>query len=141
MADEEKQDKKIIIDEDWKKEAEKEKEVLAAQEEEELEKQQEEGQQPGGPLPEGNFAALVSMLTTQALFALGMIKVKGDEERGPDLDMARYNIDMLETLQGKTKGNLTSEEEQVLTNTISDLRMGFVSVANQLASQQQPEDV
>ena len=142
MADEEKQDKKIIIDEDWKKEAEKEKEVLAAQEEEELKKQQEEeGQQPGGPLPEGNFAALVSMLTTQALFALGMIKVKGDEERGPDLDMARYNIDMLETLQGKTKGNLTSEEEQVLTNTISDLRMGFVSVANQLASQQQPEDV
>jgi len=141
MADEEKQDKKIIIDEDWKKEAEKEKEVLAAQEEEELKKQQEEGQQPGGPLPEGNFAALVSMLTTQALFALGMIKVKGDEERGPDLDMARYNIDMLETLQGKTKGNLTSEEEQVLTNTISDLRMGFVSVANQLASQQQPKDV
>ena len=141
MADEEKQDKKIIIDEDWKKEAEREKEVLAAQEEEESKKQQEEGQQPGGPLPEGNFAALVSMLTTQALFALGLIKVKGDEERGPDLDMARYNIDMLETLQGKTKGNLTSEEEKVLTGTISDLRMGFVSVANQLASQQQPEDV
>jgi len=142
MADEEKQDKKIIIDEDWKKEAEREKEVLAAQEEEESKKQQEEeGQQPGGPLPEGNFAALVSMLTTQALFALGMIKVKGDEERGPDLDMARYNIDMLETLQGKTKGNLTPEEEQVLTNTLSDLRMGFVSVANQLASQQQPKDV
>lgn len=136
MADEEKQDKKIIIDEDWKKEAEREKEVLAAQEEEESKKQQEEGQQPGGPLPEGNFAALVSMLTTQALFALGLIKVKGDEERGPDLDMARYNIDMLETLQGKTKGNLTPEEEKVLTGTISDLRMGFVSVANQLSSKQ-----
>ena len=145
MADEEKQDKKIIIDEDWKKEAEREREVLAAQEEEESKKKQqeeeEEGQQPGGPLPEGNFAALVSMLTTQALFALGLIKVKGDEERGPDLDMARYNIDMLETLQGKTKGNLTSEEEKVLTGTISDLRMGFVSVANQLASQQQLKDV
>jgi hypothetical protein len=76
------------------------------------------------------------MLTTQALFALGLIRMRGEEERGPDLEMARYNIDMLETLAEKTKGNLTPQEEQMLTNTLSDLRMGFVSVANQLGAQQ-----
>ena len=72
------------------------------------------------------------MLTTQALFALGLIRVRGEEEREPDLEMARYNIDLLEMLAEKTKGNLTPEEEKMLKNTLSDLRMGFVNIANQL---------
>ncbi|NLT77296.1 MAG: DUF1844 domain-containing protein, partial [Planctomycetes bacterium] len=46
-----------------------------------------------------------------------------------DLEMARYNIDMLEVLEAKTKGNLTAEEAQVLKNTLSELRMGFVQIA------------
>ena len=127
MADEEKrEEKKIIIDEDWKQEAQKEKEILAA--EEEAEKAQEDNADYGS-LPPGNFAALVSMLTTQALFALGFLQIKGQEKREPDLAMAKYNIDMLETLQEKTKGNLTDEEEKVLGDTLSELRMGFVKMS------------
>lgn len=129
MAKEEKkEEKKIIVDEDWKAEAQKEKEILAAQEKAEKEKKQEE-KQVRGPLPEGNFAALISMLTTQALFALGLIHVKGQEEKEPDLEMAKYNIEILETIQEKTKGNLTKEEETVLANTLNELRMGYVRVA------------
>ena len=128
MAEEKKQEKKIIIDEDWKQEAKREKEMLAAQEEAEKKKTRDEGR-PRGPLPEGNFAALVSMLTTQALFALGFLQVKGQEDRKPDLAMAKYNIDMLQTLDEKTKGNLTPEEETVLTSTLNELRMGYVKVA------------
>jgi len=129
MAEEQKkQEKKIIVDEGWKQEAQREKEILAAREEAQKEKEQEEDELRG-PLPEGNFAALISMLTTQALFALGLLQIKGQEKRQPDLEMARYNIDMLETLEEKTKGNLTKEEEIVLANTLSDLRMGYVKVA------------
>ena len=131
MAKEEKEEeKKIIVDEDWKAEAQKEKEILAAQEETEKEKKQEV-KQAREPLPEGNFAALVSMLTTQSLFALGLLQVKGQEEKEPDLEMAKYNIDILETIQEKTKGNLTKEEETVLSNTLNELRMGYVRVAGQ----------
>jgi hypothetical protein len=130
MAEEEKQEKKIIIDEDWKKEAKREKEILAAKEEAEKEKAQEE-QRPPGPLPKGNFAALVSMLTTQTLFALGLLQVKGQDKREPDLELAKYNIDMLETLEAKTKGNLTEPEEKVLNNTLNELRMGYVKIADQ----------
>ena len=126
MAKENKE-KKIIVDEDWKQEAQKEKEILAAQEEAETEKQQDE--KDYGPLPEGNFAALISMLTTQALFAMGLLHIKGQEKREPDLALAKYNIDMLETLEEKTKGNLTVEEETVLGNTLSELRMGYVKIA------------
>jgi len=128
--EEKKQEKKIIIDEDWKKESQKEKDILAAQEEAEKKKDQET-QRPPGPMPRGDFAALVSMLTTQALFALGLLQIKGHEEKKPDLELAKYNIDMLETLQDKCKGNLTETEEKVLNNTLSELRMGYVKIAEQ----------
>jgi hypothetical protein len=135
MAKEE-QPKKIIVDEDWKHEAQREKEVLAAKEAEEKKQEPAEGPKRGGPLPEGNLATLISMLTTQTLLALGFLQVKGEEEREPELDLARYNIELLQALEEKTKGNLTAEEQQLLKNTLSDLRMGYVSVANQLSPEQ-----
>jgi len=128
MGKEKEQEKKIIVDEDWKQEAQKEKEILAAQEEAEKEDKPQE-EKPRGPMPEGNFAALISMLATQALFALGLLQIKGQEERKPDLELAKYNIDMLQVLDEKTKGNLTKEEEAVLANTLDELRMGYVKVA------------
>jgi len=130
MAEQEKkEEKKIIVDEDWKAEAQKEKEILAAQEEAEKEKAEEAGP-VRGPLPKGDLAALISMLTTQALFALGVLKVEGqDDKREPELHLAKYNIDMLETLEEKTKGNLSEQEAKVLSNTLSQVRMAYVQVA------------
>ena len=130
MAEEKKkEEKKIIVDEDWKQQAQKEKEILAAQEKAEKEKPQKKSK-ARGPLPKGDFAALVSMLVTQALFALGLLEVEG-QEREPDLEMAKYNIDMLETLEEKTRGNLSKEEETVLTKTLNEVRMAYVKLAEQ----------
>jgi hypothetical protein len=124
-----KDEKKIIIDEDWKQQAKKEKEVMAAKEE--AEKHQVEGDSRRGPLPEGDFAALLSMLFTQTLFSLGFIQVKGQEKHAPDLALAKYNIDMLETLETKTKGNLSEDEQHAITTALSELRMAYVKVAGQ----------
>ncbi|HUT29560.1 MAG TPA: DUF1844 domain-containing protein [Sedimentisphaerales bacterium] len=131
MAEEEKEtkeEKEIIIDEDWKQQAQKEKELLATQERVEK-KKQERRQRARGAMPKGDFAGLVSMLVTQALFSLGLLHVEGQEKREPDLELAKYNIDMLETLEEKTKGNLTEAEETVLKNMLSEVRMGYVKVA------------
>jgi hypothetical protein len=129
MAKEEKkEDKKIIIDEDWKQQAQKEKEILAAQEKTEKEKPQRDKSRRG-PLPKGDFAALVSMLVTQALFALGVLQVEGQEEKEPDLEMAKYSIDMLETIEEKTKGNLTEQEAKILENTLGQVRMAYVKLS------------
>jgi hypothetical protein len=128
MAKEEKkEDKKIIVDEDWKQEAKKEKEILAAQEKTEEEKTRKE-QRFQGPLPRGDLAALISMLVTQALFSLGLLKVEG-QEKEPNLELAKYNIEMLDTLEEKTKGNLTEEEQKVLKDTLTQVRMAYVKVA------------
>ena len=131
----EEEKKKIIIDEGWKKEAQKEKEVLASKE--------EAGKEPDskgrhGPLPKGNFAALISMLVTQALFAMGALKVEGPE-REPDLEMARYHIDMLETLVEKTKGNLSNEEKKVLENTLYEVQMAYVKMTEEAENPQKTE--
>ena len=135
MAKEEKkEEKKLIIDEDWKQQAQKEKEVLAAQEDVEKKDQTEKPQR--GPLPKGDFAALISMLVTQALFSLGMLEMEG-QEKEPDLEMAKYNIDMLDTLSEKTAGNLSEEETKVLEKTLNEIRMGYVRVAEQLKNKMQ----
>jgi hypothetical protein len=128
---EDKKQKKIIVDEDWKQQAHREKEVLTSKEEADKDKDQSEDA-GRGPLPEGNFAALLSMLTTQTLFAMGLLQIKGQDKREPDLELAKYNIDILETLEEKTKGNLTQEEEQVLKNMLNELRMGYVSLIENL---------
>ncbi len=129
MAEEKgKDEKKIIIDEDWKEEAKKEKDVLAAQEELEEKKEKQE-QRPRGPLPKGDLAALISMLTTQAFFSMGAFKIEGQDDREPDLELARYNIDMLETLEEKTKGNLSEQEQKVLQDTLNQVRMAYVKLA------------
>ena len=124
MAKEKKDEKKIIVDEDWKAEAQKEKEKLAAEEE-------KDEQQPKrrGPLPKGDLAALISTLTTQAFFSMGAFKVEGQDDREPDLELAKYNIDMLETLEEKTKGNLSEDEAKILAETLNQVRMAYVKIA------------
>jgi hypothetical protein len=138
MAKEEEK-KKIIIDEDWKKEAQREKEKLEAVEEQEEGGEDAESGARSGPLPKGDLAALISMLTTQALFAMGLLQIRGQEDREPDFEMARYNIDMLETLAEKTKGNLTGEEEKVLKHTLNDLRMGYVQAIQHAGGEKEKE--
>ena len=124
MSDEE---KKIIVDEDWKAQAQKEKETLKEQEKVEHEKKEE----PRPPMPEANFSGLVSMLATQAFYALGLIRPEGDEEKQvePDWQIAKFNIDMLGMLEEKCRDNLSDEEASLLKSTLDQLRMLFVQLS------------
>jgi hypothetical protein len=133
MTEEKKDEKKIIIDEDWKQQAKKDKEVLAAKEE--AEKQGSEQHKRREAMPKGDFAGLVSMLFTQTLFSLGFIQVKGEDKREPDLALAKYNIDMLEMLEEKTKGNLAADEQKALADTLNELRMAYVKVTEMIQNQ------
>jgi hypothetical protein len=123
MADESKE-KKLIIDEDWKVQAQKEKEKLQEEVAKGAEKEPPQ-------LPEADFTTLVSMLATQAFYALGLIRTEETKntEIEPDWAMAKYHIDLLGMLEAKSKGNLDSEEEAMLKATLDQLRMVFVQLA------------
>ena len=132
MAKDEKKEKKIIVDEDWKAQAQKEKDVLAAQEKAEHEKaehEKEDQDKQRPPLPPADFAGLVNTFTTQAFFALGVLRTKEDKDIPADLELAKYNIDMLEVLGDKTSGNISDDEKKMIENTLHQLRMAFVQVS------------
>ncbi|MCD4831646.1 MAG: DUF1844 domain-containing protein [Anaerohalosphaeraceae bacterium] len=122
------EDKKIIVDEDWKQKAQKEKETLKEKEEEQGKAETPAETKDARKLPQGNLSSLLSMLATQAMFAMGLIGEEGTEPK-KDMQLAKFQIDILESLEEKTKGNLTDEEEKMLKDILSQLRMTFVSMS------------
>jgi hypothetical protein len=84
-------------------------------------------------LPEASFATLVNSLVTQILLYLGDLTPRGVEPQ-VNLDMAKFNIDLLGVLEEKTKGNLTPEEQKLLDNALYEARMRYVSVASAYAT-------
>ena len=81
----------------------------------------------------GGFKNVVQFLGTTALFQLGLMQGPSGEAIPTDLVSARHTIDMLETLETKTRGNLTREESQLLEDVLYELRMSFVEVEKRLA--------
>lgn len=78
---------------------------------------------------EMTFERLVQSLYVSALFQLGVMHPEGETPR-PDIIAARQTIDTLGVLKDKTKGNLTSAEENVLQNVLFELRMAFLEITN-----------
>lgn len=73
------------------------------------------------------FSTLVLSMASSAVIALGLEKNPATGKIEKDLDLARFNIDMLILLKDKTKNNLSTEEKQFLEQVTSDLQMRFVS--------------
>lgn len=84
-------------------------------------------------MPEASFPTLVNSLVTQVLLYLGDLTPRGVEPQ-VNLDMARFNVDLLGVIEQKTKGNLTEDEQKLLDNALYETRMRFVSVASQYAT-------
>jgi hypothetical protein len=60
------------------------------------------------------------------LIQLGEIADPVTREPAKDLALAKQTVDILGMLHEKTKGNLTSDEEALITNVLYDLRMRYV---------------
>jgi hypothetical protein len=84
------------------------------------------------PLPPADFTFLVSSLMFQAQMELGLLHFGDENDRPePNLPRAKHSIDLLGALQEKTRGNLTIEEERLLSNGLTELRFRFVQVSNE----------
>jgi hypothetical protein len=79
-------------------------------------------------LPGIDFATFVVSLTQSALLHLGEAPHPETDKTERNLPLARQTIDLLAVLEEKTKGNLTGDEERLLTQVLYDLRMRFVEV-------------
>jgi len=78
------------------------------------------------PLPEPSLKTFVSGLAGQVLINLGLFDNPITGKRQTDLEQAKYSIDLLQILKDKMKGNLTDEEEKLISAILYDLRMRYV---------------
>jgi hypothetical protein len=83
------------------------------------------------------FERFMASLYMTAMVQLGLMRQQGEQPR-IDLIGARQSIDTLSLIGEKTKGNLTSTEENFLQNSLYELRMAYVEVTNALARPPQP---
>jgi hypothetical protein len=86
---------------------------------------------------EMTFERFLASLYMTAMLQLGLMRQQGEE---PHVDIigARQTIDTLSLLAEKTKGNLTSTEENFLQNSLYEVRMAYVEVTNALSRPPQP---
>jgi len=120
MSEETDDKPKIIVDEDWKAQAQAEKEELARKQAE-----KQDSEESSQEIPPASFSMLVSSLATQAMVALGRVPIEGKLIK--QIELAKHHIDLLSVIEEKTKGNLTTEEESMLTNVLHELRMDYVA--------------
>ena len=75
------------------------------------------------------FAQLVMMQAQNILYLLG--RLPGPQGHTPPLQLpeAKMLIDQLEMLQAKTKGNLSAQEQKLLDNSITQMRLAFVEAS------------
>ena len=72
------------------------------------------------------FSYLVNTFKTSAMVALGKTENPMTNKLHINLKQASYYVDLLDMLQSKAKGNMSQYEEQMLINTVSELKMEII---------------
>jgi len=86
------------------------------------------------------FLDMVGLFGTQAMIALGKLANPATGKAEKNLPAARLFIDTLEMLEGKTRGNLNSDETKVLHATLTDLRLMFVEESKAPQTPEKPSE-
>ena len=127
------------VDESWKEQAEREKRVPEP-------KAAPTGPAPSGPATAGpgpapkagaepaeseelqaRFDVFLSGLAMEALIALGDMAHPATRKQAANLPHAKYLIDLLGVIEEKTKGNLSADEDKLLTDALYQLRMRYLT--------------
>lgn len=72
------------------------------------------------------FLQLVLGLQQAAMMALGKLMNPMTSKIERNLEAARNTIDTLAAIEARTRGNLESDEQRVLTQVLTDLRMNYL---------------
>jgi hypothetical protein len=92
------------------------------------------------PIPPANFSFLVESILMQTQMQLGLLRFDEKDDTEPNLPLARHSIDMLAMLQEKSRGNLTTEEQRLVENGLTELRFRFVQVSDSIEKKSAPSD-
>ena len=116
---------KKTVDDEWKQQVEKEK------------AQAKENNQT---YHEPSFTIFVSSLVMQAMIYMGKLDNPTGQKIERNDEQAKFLIDTLAILKEKTKGNLTSEEEKFLDESLFNLRMLYIENKNKIQKTEEKND-
>lgn len=88
-----------------------------------------ESQETETPVGDVDFSTLVFSFATGALINLGLAPDPVTKKVTKNLELAKQNIDILNLLESKTRGNLTSDEKQLFENLLTEVRLKFVQAS------------
>ena len=83
------------------------------------------------------FASMVMQQTNMALMLLGKMPHPQTGQTMQDIESAKMFIDQLEMIEVKTRGNLDKQEEKLLKQSLTALRLTFVEAVEGQARQPQ----
>jgi len=90
---------------------------------------EEEGKQKSstqGTMPRIDFSSFILSLYSSGLVQLGKVEDPSTGKKSMNLDLAQHSIDMIAMLEEKTRGNLTSDEDNLLKTLLSEIRLAYV---------------
>ena len=87
------------------------------------------------------FMYLVGTFQSSAWIALGKIKNPMTEKSKVNIEQASFYIDLLDMIQEKMEGNLTDYEEQMLINTVSELKLNLIDEKNISKEKNEPKKI
>ena len=76
-----------------------------------------------------DFSTFLYSLGTAALMSMGVFPDPITKKIRKNLEEARQNIDVIELIEEKTKGNLSKEEDRILAAILNEVRGKYVEAA------------
>ena len=86
------------------------------------------------------FLHLLTMLSMSAMQELGKLKNQLTGKVEVHLELAQATIDMLDMLESKTRGNRDADEDKVIKDTLTMLKMNYVETREQQKSEPAKEE-
>jgi len=107
--------------------AEKKKEAPEASELSREEQQKKFSEGEGTSLPDIDFSTFIFSLSSSAMLHLGLMENPYTKTIDKNFSLAKQTIDIISMLKDKTKGNLSEEEENLITHLLTELRLKYVT--------------
>jgi hypothetical protein len=78
--------------------------------------------------PKIDLTTFFLSISSAAFMGLGLVSPEPGKEPEVDIELAKQNIDLLELMLEKTKGNRNPEEDRLLEQLLFETRMRFVEI-------------
>jgi len=95
-----------------------------------VKKERCQSQEKQGSYHEPDFKIFISSLSMQTMIAMGKMQNPLTKKIEKNMEQAKYLIDTLGIIKDKTKNNLGKDEENMLAESLFNLRMMYVEEKN-----------